>query len=114
MSVKEIVCIGAGYVGGPTMSVIAEKCPHINVTVYDLNEQRIQAWQTDDLPIYEPGLIDVVKKARGRNLSFSSEVQANIAKADMVFVSVNTPTKTFGKGAGVAANLEFIGNVHAT
>ena len=108
MSVKEIVCIGAGYVGGPTMSVIAEKCPHINVTVYDLNEQRIQAWQTDDLPIYEPGLIDVVKKARGRNLSFSSEVQANIAKADMVFVSVNTPTKTFGKGAGVAANLEFI------
>ena len=108
MSVKNIVCIGAGYVGGPTMSVVAQKCPHLNVTIVDLNQYRIDAWNSDSLPIYEPGLEAVVQEARGRNLFFSTEIEANIAKADMVFVSVNTPTKTFGKGAGVAANLEFI------
>ena len=108
MSVKNIVCIGAGYVGGPTMSVVAQKCPHLNVTIVDLNQNRIDAWNSDSLPIYEPGLEAVVQEARGRNLFFSTEIEANIAKADMVFVSVNTPTKTFGKGAGVAANLEFI------
>ncbi|WDE98219.1 nucleotide sugar dehydrogenase [Lentisphaera profundi] len=108
MSIKNIVCIGAGYVGGPTMSVVAQKCPHLNITIVDLNQARIDAWNSDSLPIYEPGLEEVVQEARGRNLFFSTEIEANIAKADMVFVSVNTPTKTFGKGAGVAANLEFI------
>lgn len=104
---KRILCIGAGYVGGPTMAVIAAKCPQYEVTVVDINEERIAAWQTDSLPIYEPGLLDVVKKARGRNLFFSTEIEKNIHKADIIFVSVNTPTKTFGEGAGKAADLQY-------
>ena len=95
-SISHICCIGAGYVGGPTMSVIAQKCPHITVTVVDINEKRIAAWNDknfDNLPIYEPGLADVVKEARGRNLFFTTEVDAAIDKADMIFISVNTPTK---------------------
>lgn len=111
MIIKNICCIGAGYVGGPTMSVIAQNCPEINVTVVDLNENRIAAWNDDNLdnlPIYEPGLSDVVGEARGRNLFFSTEVDEAIDKADMIFISVNTPTKTYGVGKGMAADLKYI------
>ena len=104
---KNILCIGAGYVGGPTMAMIALKCPQYRVTVVDVNEQRISDWQSDDLPIYEPGLYDVVKEARKRNLFFSTEIDRNIKEADIIFVSVNTPTKTFGQGAGMAADLQY-------
>ena len=111
MSIKNICCIGAGYVGGPTMSVIALKCPEIKVTVVDLNEQRIAAWNDDDLdklPVYEPGLSEVVAEARGRNLFFSTDVDAAIDAADMIFIAVNTPTKTYGEGKGMAADLKFV------
>lgn len=111
MTINKICCIGAGYVGGPTMSVIAQKNPHIQVTVVDLNAERIAAWNDEDLsklPIYEPGLDAVVAEARGRNLFFSTEVDQAIAEADMIFISVNTPTKTYGKGKGQAADLKFI------
>jgi UDPglucose 6-dehydrogenase len=104
----KICCIGAGYVGGPTMAMIAKQCPDIPVHVVDLNAKRIAAWNSDTLPVYEPGLDDVVREARGRNLTFSTQVDSAIAEADMIFISVNTPTKTFGMGAGRAANLEFI------
>jgi len=104
---KHILCIGAGYVGGPTMAMIAAKCPNYLVTVVDINEEKIKAWQTDDLPIYEPGLLEMVKIARGRNLVFSTEIEENIKKADIIFVSVNTPTKTFGEGAGKCADLQY-------
>jgi UDPglucose 6-dehydrogenase len=102
-----ILCIGAGYVGGPTMAVIAKNCPQHRVTVVDINEAKIAAWQSDQLPIYEPGLDEVVKCARGRNLFFSTEINRNISEADIIFVSVNTPTKTFGQGAGRAADLQY-------
>lgn len=111
MNIKNICCIGAGYVGGPTMAVIAQKCPHIKVTVVDLNEKRIAAWNDEDvnnIPIYEPGLSDVVAEARGRNLFFSTEVDKAIDEADMIFISVNTPTKTYGVGKGMAADLKYI------
>lgn len=104
---KRILCIGAGYVGGPTMAVIAAKCPQYKVTVVDINKEKIQAWKTDDLPIYEPGLDEVVEEARNRNLFFSTEVEREIKEADIIFVSVNTPTKTFGQGAGKAADLQY-------
>jgi UDPglucose 6-dehydrogenase len=104
---KRIACIGAGYVGGPTMAMIAMKCPQYKVTVVDLNPQRIAAWQTDCLPIYEPGLLEVVQAARGRNLFFSTAVDAAIRESEIIFVSVNTPTKTFGDGAGRAADLQY-------
>ena len=103
-----ICCIGAGYVGGPTMAMIAKQCPDIEVSVVDINEERIAAWNSDELPIYEPGLHEVVCEARGRNLHFTTDVAGAIEKADIVFISVNTPTKTFGIGAGKAANLEFV------
>ena len=103
----KICCIGAGYVGGPTMAMIARKCPDVQVTVVDINETRIAEWQSDDLPIYEPGLLDVVQEARGRNLFFSTDVDQGIRDADIVFVSVNTPTKTFGEGAGCASDLQY-------
>jgi len=109
--IKKITCIGAGYVGGPTMSVIAQKNPDIEVTVVDLNERRIAAWNDENLenlPVYEPGLPDVVAEARGRNLFFDTDVDSAIVKADMIFISVNTPTKTYGKGKGQAADLKFI------
>jgi len=109
--VHSICCIGAGYVGGPTMAVIADRCPWIQVTVVDLNEQRIAAWNDADLsrlPVYEPGLDAVVGRSRGRNLHFSTEVDAAIAAADMVFLAVNTPTKTRGLGAGQASDLRWI------
>lgn len=111
MKVKNICCIGAGYVGGPTMSVIAAKCPDIQVHVVDLNADRIAAWNDEDLdklPIYEPGLSDIVGRARGRNLTFSTNVDQAIDEADMIFISVNTPTKTYGVGKGMAADLKYI------
>ncbi len=111
MKVKNICCIGAGYVGGPTMSVIAQKCHEIKVTVVDINEERIAQWNdknTDLLPIYEPGLAEVVEEARGRNLFFSTDVDGAIDEADMIFISVNTPTKTYGIGKGMAADLKYI------
>lgn len=109
--ISKICCIGAGYVGGPTMAVIARKCPHIQVTVVDLNEARIAAWNDEDvnnIPIYEPGLSEVVAEARGRNLFFSTDVEKAIDEAQMVFISVNTPTKTYGAGKGQAADLKWI------
>ncbi|HPQ34127.1 MAG TPA: UDP-glucose 6-dehydrogenase [Tenuifilaceae bacterium] len=108
MKISKICCIGAGYVGGPTMAVIAQKNPHIEVNVVDINPERIAAWQTDELPIYEPGLLDVVKEARGRNLFFSTDIEKGIREAEMIFISVNTPTKTFGMGKGRAADLRFV------
>ncbi len=104
---KTILCIGAGYVGGPTMAVIADRCPEYKVIVVDKNEARIAAWKSETLPIYEPGLDEVVKRARGRNLFFSTDVSAGIHEADIIFVSVNTPTKMFGAGAGKAADLQY-------
>lgn len=110
-NITKICCIGAGYVGGPTMAVIAKQCPHITVTVVDLNEARIAAWNdenTDNIPVYEPGLSEVVAEARGRNLFFSTEVDKAIDEADMIFISVNTPTKTYGTGKGMGADLKYI------
>ena len=104
---KTILCIGAGYVGGPTMAVIADKCPGYKVVVVDINPERIAAWNSDNLPIYEPGLDDIVRRCRGRNLFFSTDVPKYIKEAGIIFVSVNTPTKTFGQGAGKAADLRF-------
>ena len=107
MLIKNICCIGAGFVGGPTMAVIALKCPYIKVTVVDNNPEKIKAWNgpLNQLPVFEPGLIDVVSKTRGRNLFFSDKISEAIDKAEMIFVAVNTPTKTKGEGAGMAANL---------
>jgi len=109
--IKNICCIGAGYVGGPTMAVIANKCPHIRVNVVDLNEQRILDWNDSDmdkLPIYEPGLAKIVKESRNVNLFFSTDVDKAIEEADAIFISVNTPTKTYGVGKGMAADLKYI------
>jgi len=103
-----ICCIGAGYVGGPTMAMIAKQCPDIPVHVVDVNATRIAQWNSRELPVYEPGLQEVVEEARGRNLTFSTDVDGAIRDANLIFISVNTPTKTFGVGAGRAANLEFV------
>ncbi|MDC1216932.1 nucleotide sugar dehydrogenase [Flavobacteriaceae bacterium] len=110
MQNKNICCIGAGYVGGPTMAVIALKCPNIKVTVVDLNAERIAEWNgpLENLPIYEPGLAEVVAEARGRNLFFSTEVDKAIDESEMIFMAVNTPTKTEGEGAGMAADLRYV------
>lgn len=111
MKIKSICCIGAGYVGGPTMSVIAQKNPNIKVTVVDINEDRIGAWNSVDLsnlPIYEPGLGKVVSETRGRNLFFSTDVDKAIFESEMIFISVNTPTKTYGAGKGMAADLKYV------
>jgi UDPglucose 6-dehydrogenase len=105
---KNILCIGAGYVGGPTMAVIAQNCPNYKITVVDINQERIDAWNSPVLPIYEPGLQGVVEACRGKNLFYSTAVEAEIKKADIIFVSVNTPTKTYGQGAGKAADLQFV------
>lgn len=102
----KICCMGAGYVGGPTMAVIAHNCPRVRVCVVDINQKQIDAWNTADLPIYEPGLLEVVEGCRGKNLFFSTDVSAEIEKADIIFISVNTPTKTQGIGAGRAANIK--------
>ena len=111
MKIKNICCIGAGYVGGPTMSIIAQKNPKINVYVVDMNMNKIAAWNSENLnnlPVYEPGLSNVVKEARGRNLFFSTDVNKHIEQADMIFISVNTPTKTSGEGKGYAADLKYV------
>lgn len=111
MKITSICCIGAGYVGGPTMAIIAQKCPEIKVTVVDLNENRIAAWNDPDvtkIPIYEPGLSDIVAESRGRNLFFSTDVDQAIDEAQLIFISVNTPTKTYGSGKGMASDLKYI------
>ena len=110
----KICCIGAGYVGGPTMAMIALKAPDIQVKVVDMNAARIAAWNSGSLPIYEPGLDEVVQQTRGRNLHFSTDVTGAIKEADIIFVAVNTPTKTYGVGAGRAADLRFIESVART
>ena len=110
MKVKSICCIGAGYVGGPTMAVIALKCPSIKVTVVDINHKRINAWNgpLDELPVYEPGLSDIVGEVRGRNLFFSTDIDSAIQESEMIFMAVNTPTKAQGEGAGMAADLQYV------
>ncbi len=111
MKIKNICCIGAGYVGGPSMAVIADKCPDIQVNIVDINEKRIRSWNENDLsklPIYEPGLDKIIKRCRGANLHFSTEIEKNIANADMIFISVNTPTKKEGYGAGQAIDLKYV------
>ena len=104
---KQILCIGAGYVGGPTMAMIAFKCPQYKVTVVDINPERIAQWNSDELPIYEPGLDEIVKARRGVNLFFNTDVEKEIRECEIIFVSVNTPTKNFGAGAGMAADLQY-------
>lgn len=104
---KNILCIGAGYVGGPTMAMIANKCPECRVTVVDIDPERIAAWNSKNLPIYEPGLDKLVRASRGRNLFFSTDIEKGIRENDIIFVSVNTPTKSFGLGAGMAADLQY-------
>src|SRR5690554_4688725 len=109
--INSITCIGAGYVGGPTMAVIAHNCPSIKVTVVDINEQRIADWNDtnlDNLPVYEPGLKEIVAEARGRNLYFTTDIETAIDEAEMIFISVNTPTKTYGTGKGMAADLKYV------
>lgn len=109
--IKNICCIGAGYVGGPTMTVIAQKCPDIKVTIVDINKEKIARWNGDDLdnlPIYEVGLKDIVSEVRGKNLFFSTDIESAINEAQMIFISVNTPTKTYGQGKGMAADLKYI------
>ena len=111
MKITKICCIGAGYVGGPTMSVIASQCPDIQVTVVDLSKERIALWNHSDLdklPVYEPGLKELVAKTRNKNLFFSTEIDKAIDEAELIFISVNTPTKTYGKGKGQAADLKNI------
>jgi len=108
MPIRSICCLGAGYVGGPTMAMIAAKCPHIQVTVADMNEARIAAWNSDTLPVYEPGLDEVVASAINTNLHFTTDIRSAIAAADLIFVSVGTPTKSYGIGAGRAADLRYI------
>ena len=102
-----VLCIGAGFVGGPTMAVIAKHCSEHRIVVVDINAAKIAAWQSDHLPIYEPGLKEIVLSVRGKNLFFSTEIERHIAEAEIIFVSVNTPTKTFGQGAGKAADLQY-------
>ena len=104
---RTILCIGAGYVGGPTMAMIAAKCPDYTVTVADINADRIAGWNSGEPPIYEPGLKELVAKSRGRNLFFTTDVERGIRESRIIFVSVNTPTRTFGSGAGKAADLQF-------
>ncbi len=110
MEIKNICCIGAGYVGGPTMAVIALKCPQINVIVVDNNPEKIKGWNgsLDNLPVYEPGLAEIIKEVRGRNLSFSNDIKDAIEKSEMIFMAVNTPTKSEGEGAGMAADLKYV------
>lgn len=111
MKIKNICCIGAGYVGGPTMTVIAKQCPQIKVTIVDINQERIDAWNNENLnnlPVFEPGLSQIVLETRGKNLFFTTDIDKAIDEADMIFISVNTPTKTYGKGKGMAADLKYI------
>ena len=108
---EQIVCIGAGYVGGPSMAVMADQCPGINIKVVDIDQKRIDRWNNldnSDLPVYEPGLEEVLTRVRGKNLTFTTDLEREIGRADMVFLSVNTPTKNYGYGAGQAADLSYI------
>jgi UDPglucose 6-dehydrogenase len=104
----KICCIGAGYVGGPTMAVIAHKCPHVELNVVDINQSRIDQWNSEELPVFEPGLYEMVKESRGKNLFFSTDVDRHIREAELIFICVNTPTKTYGVGAGSASDLTYI------
>lgn len=104
----KICCIGAGYVGGPTMAMIAHKCKECTVNVVDINQSRIDAWNSDRLPVFEPGLDQIVKNSRGENLSFSTDVDTAIREAEIIFLSVNTPTKSYGLGSGRAADLRYV------
>ncbi len=104
---KNILCIGAGYVGGPTMAMIASKCPEYRVVVVDINQEKIRQWQSGEPPIYEPGLKELVAGCLDRNLFFSTDIEGSIPQAEIIFVSVNTPIKTFGQGAGMAADLQY-------
>lgn len=104
---KNILCIGAGYVGGPSMAMIAYKCPQYRVTLVDINAEKIARWNSESLPIYEPGLEEIVKATRGKNLFFSTDIEQGVKESEIIFVSVNTPTKTFGEGAGMAADLQY-------
>ncbi len=111
MKIKNICCIGAGYVGGPTMAVIAQKNPEIKVTVVDIDQERINSWNSKDLnklPIFEPGLDKVIHETRGKNLFFSAEIDKNIENSEIIFISVNTPTKVYGDGKGMAADLRYV------
>ncbi|HNT43761.1 MAG TPA: nucleotide sugar dehydrogenase [Syntrophorhabdaceae bacterium] len=107
MERKNILCIGAGYVGGPTMAMIAYKCPQYRVTVVDINHEKIERWNSDDLPVYEPGLDEIIRATRGKNLFFETDIDKGIRESEIIFVGVNTPTKTFGAGAGKAADLQY-------
>uniref|UniRef100_A0A2C9JJU2 UDP-glucose/GDP-mannose dehydrogenase N-terminal domain-containing protein n=2 Tax=Biomphalaria glabrata TaxID=6526 RepID=A0A2C9JJU2_BIOGL len=108
MTITKVCCIGAGYVGGPSCAVIAHKCPNLTVTVVDQSTERIAQWNSDKLPIFEPQLDEVVKSCRGKNLFFSTDVDKGIREAELIFICVNTPTKTFGLGKGRAADLKYI------
>ncbi len=111
--VKTICCIGAGYVGGPTMAIIADRCPELMVLVVDINKQKISDWNNKDLsklPVYEPGLSEIIERCRNKNLFFTTKIMESIKKSDMVFISVNTPTKEYGLGAGEASDLRYIEN----
>ena len=110
-SIKKICCIGAGYVGGPTMAVFANHCPNIKITVVDINQKRIDAWNSDDtaeFPIFEPELDKLILNCRNKNLFFTTNLEQSISEADMIFISVNTPTKTKGVGAGKASDLKWV------
>ena len=109
--IRKVCCIGAGYVGGPTMAVFANKCSNIQFKVVDINSERINAWNSKDLsklPIFEPGLEQLISKCREKNLFFTTDIESSISEADMIFLSVNTPTKTKGIGAGKASDLKWV------
>ena len=108
--ITSICCIGAGYVGGPTMAVLSDKCPDINFTIVDIDKQKINLWNGDinNLPIYEPGLKEIINKTRNKNLFFSNDIDSAIEKSEMIFVAVNTPTLKDGPGAGFGADLKYI------
>ena len=130
LQIRNITCVGAGYVGGPTCAMIAQKCADVRVTVVDMNAAKIAEWNSDSLPIYEvrvarlfigcpsgrlqPGLEEIVKAARGKNLFFSADVPRAIAEADLIFISVNTPTKMYGRGNGMAPDLKYVEAVART
>lgn len=106
--IRNICCIGAGYVGGPSCAVMALKCPDIQISVVDLSQERIDAWNSTSLPIFEPGLQEIIEECRGKNLHFSTNIDESIQKADIIFISVNTPTKTYGVGLGMAPDLTYL------
>ena len=112
MKISNICCIGAGFVGGPTMSVIALHCPEVKITVVDINKDKIKQWNgnVDKLPVFEPGLSEIVSKVRNVNLFFTSDIEEAIKNAEMIFLAVNTPTKSSGEGKGYAADLKHIEN----